>query len=142
MELVDRIDDALHATKAAIESGFLPGGGNALAKSSFKLLEDSSSDETLLSSTVRKIVYDACLSPIRQILSNADLSVDYIIEMIKSSPDFTYGFNVREEKYCDMIKEGIIDPQKVTATALKNAVSVCNSLLSVYSQWFKFSRWI
>jgi len=131
LELVDRIDDALHATKAAIESGFLPGGGIALAKSGFKLLEDSSSDESLLSNTVRKIVYDACLAPIRQILKNADLSVDYIIEMIKDTKDFNYGFNVREEKYCDMIEAGIIDPQKVTATALQNAVSVCNSLLSV-----------
>lgn len=131
LELVDRIDDALHATKAAVESGFLPGGGTALAKASFCLLEESSSDESLLSNTVRKIVYDACLSPVRQILANADLSVDYIVEMIKKNPEFNYGFNVRDEKYCDMIEAGIIDPQKVTATALKNAVSVCNSLLSV-----------
>lgn len=131
LELVDRIDDALHATKAAIESGFLPGGGTALAKASFKLLEDSSSDESLLSNTVRKIVYDACLSPVKQILKNADLSVEYIVEMIKRNNDFNYGYNVRKEEYCDMINAGIIDPQKVTATALKNAVSVCNSLLSV-----------
>lgn len=131
LELVDRIDDALHATKAAIESGFLPGGGTALAKASFKLLEDSSSDESLLSNTVRKIVYDACLSPVKQILKNADLSVEYIVEMIKQNSDFNHGYNVRKEEYCDMIDAGIIDPQKVTATALKNAVSVCNSLLSV-----------
>ena len=131
LELVDRIDDALHATKAAIESGFLPGGGIALAKSGIALLSLEEEEESLLSSTVSKIVADACMSPLRQILKNADLSVDYIVEMIKQVPDFTYGYDVRSEKYADMITKGIIDPQKVTATALKNAVSVCNSLLSV-----------
>ena len=133
LELVDRIDDALHATKAAIESGFLPGGGIALAKSGIKLLQriENNSDTSLLESTVIKIIADSCISPLRQILRNADLSVDYIIEMIKKEVDFNYGFDVRTEKYIDMISAGIIDPQKVTATALKNAVSVCNSLLSV-----------
>jgi chaperonin GroEL len=131
LELVDRIDDALHATKAAIESGFLPGGGIALAKAGIELLNNTSEEETLLSNTVSKIVADACMSPLRQILKNADLSVDYIIEMIKQVTDFKYGYDVRAELYTDMIAQGIIDPQKVTATALKNAASVCNSLLSV-----------
>ncbi len=131
LELVDRIDDALHATKAAMESGFLPGGGIALAKAGIELLKNSSSEDNLLSNTVSKIVADACVSPLKQILQNADLSVDYIIEKIKTVPDFTHGFDVRNEKYTDMIVQGIIDPQKVTATALKNAVSVSNSLISV-----------
>ena len=131
LELVDRIDDALHATKAAIESGFLPGGGIALARAGIDLYEKYKGSESLLESTVVKIVADACLAPLKQILKNADLSVDFIIEMIKQKPDFTYGFNVRKEKYCDMISAGIIDPQKVTATALSNAVSVCNSLISI-----------
>ena len=134
LELVDRIDDALHATKAAMESGFLPGGGIALAKAGLKLLKDGESAESensLLENTVIKILSDACLSPLRQILKNADLSVDYIIEMIKKVPDFNHGFDVRTETYIDMIDKGIIDPQKVTATALENAVSVANSLMSV-----------
>lgn len=131
LELVDRVDDALHATKAAIESGFLPGGGIALTKVSIDLYNKYKSSESLLESTVVKIVADACLSPLKQILKNADLSVDFIVENLKQNNDFTYGFNVREEKYCDMIESGIIDPQKVTATALKNAVSVCNSLISI-----------
>ena len=131
LELVDRVDDALHATKAAIESGFLPGGGIALAKVSIDLYNKYKGSESLLESTVVKIVADACLSPLRQILKNADLSVDFIVENLKQNSDFTYGYNVREEKYCDMIEAGIIDPQKVTATALKNAVSVCNSLVSI-----------
>jgi chaperonin GroEL len=134
LELVDRIDDALHATKAAMESGFLPGGGIALAKAGLKLLKDAESAESensLLENTVIKILSDACISPLRQILKNADLSVDYIIEMIKKVPDFNHGFDVRTETYIDMIDKGIIDPQKVTATALENAVSVANSLMSV-----------
>ena len=130
LELVDRIDDALHATKAAIESGFLPGGGIALAKAGLLLL-DRNKNESLLENTVTKIVSDSCLAPLRQILTNADLSVDYIIEMIKKEVDFNRGYDVRTESYVDMISSGIIDPEKVTETALTNAVSVCSSLISV-----------
>lgn len=130
-ELVDRIDDALHATKAAIESGFLPGGGIALAKAGFKLQDEVNNEESLLVKTVTKLLSDACVSPLRQILKNADMSVDYIFEMIKREPDWNYGFDVRNEKYVDMIGSGIIDPFKVTTTALENAVSVANSLMSV-----------
>ena len=131
LELVDRIDDALHATKAAIESGFLPGGGIALAKAGIELMKTENADDSLLDNTVKKIVADACLSPLKQILKNADLPVDYIIEMVKKDLDFSRGYDVRTESHVDMIESGIIDPQKVTATALSNAVSVCNSLLSV-----------
>tara|TARA_B000000557_G_scaffold213078_1_gene179334 strand:+ start:13 stop:1563 length:1551 start_codon:yes stop_codon:yes gene_type:complete len=132
LELVDRIDDALHATKAAIESGFLPGGGISLARAGLELLKKvTDSDESLLAKTATKIVSDACLAPLRKILTNADMSADYIIEMIKNNSDWSYGFDVRNEEYVNMIERGIIDPQKVTATALKNAISVCNSLLSV-----------
>lgn len=132
LELVDRIDDALHATKAAVESGFLPGGGIALAKAGLEFLSRANNDQNnLLESTVKKIIADACMAPLKQILSNADLSVDYIVEMLKKEVEFNRGFDVRTESYVDMIEAGIIDPQKVTATALKNAISVCNSLLSV-----------
>lgn len=131
LELVDRIDDALHATKAAIESGFLPGGGVALAKAGLKLEEDALREESLLTKTVCKVLADACMSPLRKILDNADLSVDYIFEMIKKEPDWYYGYDVRNEAYVDMIEKGIIDPFKVTTTALDNAVSVANSLISV-----------
>ena len=80
LELVDRIDDSLHATKAAMESVFLPGGGIALARAGLKLLERSNSDEeSLLSKTATKIVSDACMSPLRRILTNADMSTDYIM---------------------------------------------------------------
>ena len=131
LELVDRIDDALHATKAAVESGFLPGGGIALAKAGLDLLNKEFTGESLLSNTVRKIVADSCLAPLKRILKNADASVDYIIEMLKKNDDWHHGYDVRNEEYVDMIERGIIDPQKVTSTAISNAVSVCNSLLSV-----------
>ena len=131
LELVDRIDDALHATKAAIESGFLPGGGIALAKAGLKLLEDASDQESLLEKTVIKVLADACMSPLKTILKNADQPVDYIFEMIKENNDWNRGFNVRTEEYVDMIEAGIIDPLKVTTTAIRNATSVANSLLSV-----------
>ena len=131
LELVDRIDDALHATKAAVESGFLPGGGIALAKAGLDLLKKEFTGESLLSNTVRKIVADSCLAPLKRILKNADASVDYIIEMLKKNDDWHHGYDVRNEEYVDMIERGIIDPQKVTSTAISNAVSVCNSLLSV-----------
>jgi chaperonin GroEL len=130
LELVDRIDDALHATKAAIESGFLPGGGIALARAGIELLRNNQ-DSSLLDNTVAKIVSDACMAPLRMILQNGDKPADYIIEMIKNRNDWNYGYNVRDETYVNMIEAGIIDPQKVTATALTNATSVCNSLISV-----------
>lgn len=131
LELVDRIDDALHATKAAIESGFLPGGGISLARAGLKLVEDYNKQENLLDKTISKVISDACISPLRQILLNADLPVDYIFEMIKNEPDWDYGYNVRTDEYVNMIECGIIDPYKVTITALKNAVSVACSLLSI-----------
>lgn len=131
LELVDRIDDALHATKAAIESGFLPGGGIALAKAGLKLQTEANNSSSLIDKNVTKIMSDACLAPLRQILKNADLPVDYIFEMIKNSPDWDYGYNVRENKYVNMIEAGIIDPYKVTTTALMNATSAACNLISV-----------
>ena len=130
LELVDRIDDALHATKAATESGFLPGGGIALAKAGIKMLNESNSSE-YLESIASTIIASACMSPLKQILKNADLSVDYIIETIKKQESFTYGFDVKNEVYTDMITAGIIDPYKVTTTALSNALSVACSLMSI-----------
>lgn len=133
LELVDRIDDALHATKAAIESGFLPGGGISLAKSGLFLLNEEKEDKplSLLDKTVNKVLSDACMAPFKKILKNADLSSEYIFEMIKKSENWEDGYDVRNDQYVNMIDVGIIDPFKVTTTALRNAVSVANSLLSV-----------
>lgn len=130
-ELVDRIDDALHATKAAMEGGFLPGGGIALAKAGLKLYDEIDSKKSFIEKTVAKIIADSCMSPLKCILQNADKSVEYVFEMIKRDPDWSYGYDVRNGVYTDMISAGIIDPYKVTITALKNAASVANSLMSV-----------
>lgn len=131
LELFDRVDDALHATKAAIEQGFLPGGGISLAKTAAYLIEESKKEEDLLIKTTAKILADSCYSPIKNILSNAEKPVDFIIEKIKDQNDWNHGYDVRSDCFVDMIEKGIIDPFKVTITALKNAVSVSNSLLSI-----------
>ena len=133
LELFDRVDDALHATKSAIESGFLPGGGTALSKAGMLLLEkyQSKNSHDLIESSVAKVFCDACLSPLQTILNNGDLPTDLIIEKIKQSDKWETGYDARNRNYVDMIKEGIIDPFKVTKCALENAVSAACNLISV-----------
>ena len=131
-EKKDRVEDALHATKAALEEGILPGGGIALLnaadilKAKLKDIEDD--DETL----GYEIVSNACKQPFVKILSNAGFSKDKIDEMevnIKSHKEFWHGFNPRNGTYLNMFDEGIIDPTKVTRLALENAASVSGTLL-------------
>jgi len=131
-ERKDRVEDALHATKAALEEGILPGGGIALLnaadilKAKLKDIEDD--DETL----GYEIVSNACKQPFVKILSNAGFSKDKIDEMevnIKSHKEFWHGFNPRNGTYLNMFDEGIIDPTKVTRLALENAASVSGTLL-------------
>ena len=129
LEIFDRVDDALHATKAAMDGGFLPGGGLALIRAAAHL--ESLTTDNLQEKTVNKIVADSCMSPLRQILKNADLSSDYIIERVKENSSFTWGYDVRENKYCDLIESGIIDPLLVTISALSNATSVACSLINI-----------
>ena len=133
LELVDRIDDALHATKSAMESGFLPGGGTALAKSGMILEETyQNNDSSILEKSIAKIFAETCISPLRRILQNADLKTDYIIEKIcENKNNWSYGYNLRTSSYEDMIEAGIIDPLKVTKTALENAVEAACNLISV-----------
>jgi len=129
LETFDRVDDALHATKAAMDGGFLPGGGVALVRAGLHLANQEVND--LKEKTVNKIISDACSSPLKQILKNADLSIDYITERIKEHEQFNWGYDIRSAKYCDLINIGIIDPLLVTVTALKNAASVASSLINV-----------
>jgi len=136
-EKKDRVDDALHATKAALEEGILPGGGIALLKSAQWLTlsitnpleEEKIEGDTL---TGYDIVINACEQPFFKILQNAGYSFEQagdIEEYIKEEDDFWFGYNPREEDYFDMFKEGIIDPTKVTRLALENAASVAGTLL-------------
>ena len=130
-EKKDRVDDALHATKAALEEGILPGGGIALLNASMMLVDqigDLSGDEQ----TGYDIVVQATERPFSKILQNAGYDWDRIgniEEHIKESGDFWFGYNPREEDFFNMFKEGIIDPTKVTRLALENAASVAGTLL-------------
>jgi chaperonin GroEL len=129
LETFDRVDDALHATKAAMDGGFLPGGGVALTRAGNYLMLQETTD--LKEKTVNKIIADACLAPLKQILKNADLSTDYITEKIKENDVFNWGYNIRSGEYCDLITAGIIDPLLVATTSLKNAASAAASLINV-----------
>ena len=133
-EKKDRVDDALHATKAAIEEGILPGGGTALLHSSLFLTDilggledDASADEKV----GYDIVVNAIEKPFFTILNNAGYSIDQVYDIEKriKEDDFWFGYNPREEDFFDMFKEGIIDPTKVTRLALENAASVAGTML-------------
>ena len=137
-EKKDRVDDALHATQAALEEGILPGGGIALLNAGLWLtdtlnneLDDSPKPEGD-KLTGYDIVINACERPFYKILENAGYSSEQIgdiEEQIKSNGSEWFGYNPREEDFFDMFKEGIIDPTKVTRLALENAASVAGTLL-------------
>ena len=126
-EKVDRVDDALHATKAALDEGIVPGGGVALLEARAKLIEANQlvceGDETIGS----EILLNAIEKPFIQILKNAGIEKYHSI-LAAVEHDFK-GYNIKTESYVDMIEEGIIDPTKVTRTALENAVSVAGTML-------------
>jgi len=126
-EKKDRVDDALHATRAAVEEGIIPGGGVALVRSikSIAKLEGLNDDEN----TGIEIVKRAIESPIRTIAENAGLEGSVIVQKVKEGKG-NYGFNARTEKYEDLLKAGVIDPTKVTRVALENAASIASMLLT------------
>lgn len=126
-----RIEDALAATKAAVEEGIVAGGGTALLNTIpkvQKLLETAEGDEK----TGVQIVLRALEEPVRQIAENAGLEGSVIVEKVKSS-DKGIGFDALNEKYANMIEVGIVDPAKVTRSALQNAASVASMLLTTES---------
>ena len=127
-----RIDDALSATKAAVEDGIVAGGGTALINTIpavEALLETLEGDEK----TGVKIVRKAIEEPVRQIATNAGLDGAVIIDKIVSSGKVGYGYDAAKEVYCDMIPSGIVDPVKVTRSALQNAASVAAMVLTTES---------
>ena len=124
----DRVDDALAATKAAIEDGILIGGGCALIKARNVLnliLTDTSGDIN----TGVKIIYDAIEAPIKQIVYNGGGEGSVVVKELKDT-DVNVGYNAKEERFEDLMKAGIIDPTKVVITALTNAASVASMLLT------------
>ena len=124
-----RIEDALSATKAAVEEGIVAGGGVALVNAipSVKALLDTTEGDT---KTGVAIVLKALEAPIRQIAANAGLEGSVIVEKIVSSGEVNYGFDAYNEVYTDMISAGIVDPTKVTRSALENAASVASMVLT------------
>ena len=127
-----RIEDALNATKAAVEEGIVAGGGTApinAVPAVSKVCESLEGDER----TGAKIVLKALEAPLRQIAKNAGLEGSVIIDKILSAGKMNYGFDAQNEVYCDMIEAGIVDPTKVTRSALENAASVASMVLTTES---------
>jgi chaperonin GroEL len=126
-EKKDRFDDALHATRAAIEEGIVPGGGVALIRAiaSIEKLKGSNEDET----TGIQIVKRALEEPLRQIVENAGLDGAVVAQKVKEGKD-DFGYNARTEAYENLFKSGVIDPTKVTRVALENAASIAAMLLT------------
>ena len=127
-----RIEDALAATKAAVEEGIVAGGGTALinAMPAVKACMDAATGDE---KTGMSIVYKALEEPVRQIALNSGLEGSVIIDKILSSGKVGYGFDAYKEEYCDMIAAGIVDPTKVTRSALQNAASVAAMVLTTES---------
>jgi chaperonin GroEL len=127
-ERKDRVDDALNATRAAVQEGVVVGGGVALVQASKKLhgLEGVNPDQTAGISIVRK----ALQAPLRQIAENAGVDGSVVAGKIMESNDASFGFNAQTEEYGDMFKFGVIDPAKVVRTALQDAASVAGLLIT------------
>ncbi|MCY7363506.1 MAG: chaperonin GroEL, partial [Ignavibacteria bacterium] len=121
-----RVEDALHATRAAVEEGIVPGGGVALLRVSSKL--DKLTDDNHDIRTGIAIIKKAIEEPIRQIVDNAGLEGSVVINKVKDGKG-NFGFNAATEVYEDLVKAGVIDPTKVTRVALENAASVAGLLL-------------
>ncbi len=126
-ERKDRVDDALNATRAAVEEGIVPGGGTALLRASkFIGVKGLNEDEEAGINIVRK----ALQAPIRQIVENAGVEGSIVVGKVLESGSASFGFNAQTEEYVDMIEAGIIDPVKVVRTALQDAASVASLIIT------------
>ncbi|HEX7720832.1 MAG TPA: chaperonin GroEL [Pyrinomonadaceae bacterium] len=128
-----RVEDAMHATRAAVEEGIVPGGGVALVRAA-KVLEDAKAvigrggdpDERIGVAIVRRALEE----PLRQIVQNAGKEGAVVVEKVRNDKNENYGFNAQTEVYEDLVKAGVIDPAKVTRTALQNAASIAGLMLT------------
>jgi chaperonin GroEL len=127
-EKKDRVDDALHATRAAVEEGIVPGGGVALLRAR-KAVDKLKSDNPDIQAGIN-IVLRALEAPIRQIVENAGVEGSIVVGKVMENKSETYGFDAQNEIYVDMISAGIIDPTKVMRTALQHAASVAGLLVT------------
>jgi len=122
-----RVEDAMHATRAAVEEGIVPGGGVALVRcgKAIQALKYEG-DEQLGANIIRRAIEE----PLRQIVANAGEEGSVVIAKIRESKDSSYGYNAQNGEYADMVKAGVIDPTKVTRTALQNAASIAGLMLT------------
>ena len=122
-----RVEDALHATRAAVEEGIVPGGGVALLRAAVALHGHKlDGDEHIGLSIVRR----ACEEPLRQIVLNSGVEGAIVVEKVKSNENSSFGYNALTDKYEDLIAAGVVDPTKVTRTALQNAASIASLMLT------------
>ena len=123
-----RVEDAMHATRAAVEEGIVPGGGVALVRCQSALddLKFKNDDEE----TGAEIVRRALEEPLRQIVANSGEEGAIVVGKIRDSKDNNYGYNAQTDKFEDLVKAGVIDPTKVTRTALQNAASIAALMLT------------
>ncbi|PWC86352.1 chaperonin GroEL [Azospirillum sp. TSO5] len=127
-ERKDRVDDAMHATRAAVEEGILPGGGVALARAVAVLesVKPANDDQRVGVEIVRR----ALTAPVRQIATNAGVDGSIIVGKLNDSKDYGVGYDAAKGEWCDLVKAGIIDPAKVVRTALQDAASVAGLLIT------------
>ncbi len=123
-----RVEDALHATRAAVEEGIVPGGGVALvrAQKGLKTLKLEDSDEQIGVEIIRRAIEE----PLRMIVQNAGGEGSIVIEKVRTAKDNNFGYNALTDVYEDLVAAGVIDPTKVTRTALQNAASIAGLLLT------------
>jgi chaperonin GroEL len=127
-EKKDRVDDAMHATKAAVEEGIVPGGGVALLRAKAAVQKLTTDNPDVKAGIA--IVLRALEAPIRQIAENAGVEGSIVVGRVSGNDSATFGFNAQTEEYGDMLQAGIVDPTKVVRTALQNAASVAGLLIT------------
>jgi chaperonin GroEL len=123
-----RVEDALHATRAAVEEGIVPGGGVAFirAQKALKTLNLHDADEQIGIAIVRRAIEE----PMRIIVQNAGAEGSIVVEKVRASKESAYGYNALTDTYEDLVQAGVIDPTKVARTALQNAASIAGLLLT------------
>jgi chaperonin GroEL len=126
-ERKSRVEDALHATRAAVEEGVVPGGGVALIRAIAAVRKLKLKDDEAFGA---EIVARSLEAPLRQIAANAGADGSMIVEEVKEQSEPTMGYDVLTAKYVDMVKAGIVDPVKVTRMALQNAASIAGLMLT------------
>ena len=122
-----RVEDALHATRAAVEEGIIPGGGVTLLRSAHAVDKLTLEGDQKLGADILKRALE---EPLRQLVRNAGLEGSVVVEHLSHEKRTNWGFDVMSEDYVDLVKAGIIDPAKVTRTALENAASVAAMILT------------